>query len=173
MAERNLVPEGRYDATVTETGLGKSGGGNEQVAIRVKINDPATPDLTGRTMVYYGSFSDAAMDITLGALEACGWDPALAAFDDLRTGDCVKGNPVSIVVGHEDYEGTVRDRVKWINPRGGPMMKEELDDAGTVILGKKIEALMRQRGRKVTPRAAAPAQKQAEYLNVDEDSTPF
>ena len=174
MAERNLVPEGRYDAVVSETALGVASTGTENVAIRLKIADDAFPDLAGRTLVYYGYFSDGAMDLTLDALEACGWDPGLAAFDDLGNGDCVKGNPVSIVVRHEDdQKGVRRDRVAFVNARGGGMVKDRMNDGQTAVLGKKIEALMRQRGRKVTPRAAAPAQKQAEYLNVDEDSTPF
>jgi hypothetical protein len=160
------IENGRYDAFVVESALGESTNGHEQIAIRLQIDDERFPDHQGKQCVYYGYFTEGAMEHTVNALKACGFHPDVGDFADLDGGDVIKGTLVSITVEWEEYQGKDRLRVQWINTRGGPMCKTALDEKKTGALGARVSALMKGQGK------AVPAAKRAtEKIAVDD--TPF
>lgn len=125
-----LIPPGVYPAVCIGADLGFTSGGKEQVALTFRLLD--TPGFTGRQMTYYGTFTDGGQKHTIKALRTCGWrgedlsDLSSALWDR-------SGLEVELVVEHDEYNGKLRDRVRWVNPPGGgasgPVLKQPMTDA--------------------------------------------
>lgn len=140
----------------------KDVGKSTQVVISFELTDEADAD-HGVFISYFGSLSDAAIAHTVKALAACGWTgddlselPALAETGALS-------EPVELVVDHEEYDGTWRAKVKWVNqPGGGGKIKLDRPVEGGALadygarMKSAIRAARNVSGARPSPRRATP-----------------
>ena len=147
-----MIPAGTYDAEVISDSLfsNSSKKGSRQVAVSLRTD---AGDIT-----WIGYLSDKAMPYTEANLATMGYDGESASS--------VKGARIQIVVEHEEYEGKVQARVKYINEAGGglarftPMSPSE----ESIVKAKlKAAALARKAAKGPGVAKAAPA----------EDDVPF
>lgn len=99
--------------------FGLSNNGKEQVGVEFELLDR-----DGALMTWYGSFaSDASSAIAINGLRAAGWRGTdLSNLSSLDVS--VQMTPeVDLVVGDDEYNGQIRRKIKFINPRGGLAMK--------------------------------------------------
>lgn len=129
--------KGRCIEDVTQPArLGRSSGGNEQIALAFELYSP-DGDTLG-TMDWIGTFAPGkTTDITLRALDACGWTGADPS--DL-TG--ITDNEVELVVQREaDQNGVERTRIRWVNRPGAGRIefKTKLGAQETKALGAQLK----------------------------------
>lgn len=115
-----ILPEGKYSATPVEAALGESKAGKPQVAVLFRINGGAHD---GESITWFGSFSKnlgqgtkTPFQRTIEALRTCGWDG-----DDISELSSInedKGVKVRLVVEHDEWEGKMSAKVKWVNRDG-------------------------------------------------------
>jgi hypothetical protein len=164
MTTENFIAEGRHAAVCRSIQFGLTKNQKEQVAIGFEIIGEDAD--AGRMITYFGTFDEAqpgkrsgAIDFTLEALRNLGWTgddlaelPALAESGQLA-------EEVSIVVAHEEYEGTWRAKVKWVNKPGGGMVKLEtpLDDRQLKTFAASMRNRLRGAAQRPTNGASRPA----------------
>jgi len=185
-----------YRARAIAAALGSSSQGNAQVGVEFQILDggrAGDETAIGRSITWYGSFSEKAREHTFKALRVCGWQGD--DVDDLTT---IDSNEVQIVVAEDqDLEGNPTIRVRWINPIGGGgiAMKNRMDETsarafaaemrGYAIQSRGAAPPARPAAAPPAPRAAAPAAPRAPQRRptnaavgagqgvVDDDNIPF
>lgn len=150
-----MINIGKYPAICRSIQFGETSTGKEQAAIEFElIGDHAD---SGQSITAFLFFTEKTLSRTVESLRHLGWTgddlselPALAADGKL-------GQEVEIVVDHEEYEGKVSAKVKWINRPGGGSIKLEkpLDDAGLRTFAARMKASIRS--AKPPQRSALPA----------------
>lgn len=143
------VSVGRHVAVAREFDFGQGETGKQTPYVRVSF-EVVEGDSTGEFISWYGYLSDATADRTLESLRICGWDgdeldeelPGMGKFK------------VSLVVDADEYEGKIRNRVRWVNrlsTNTGP--KPEKNRLGLDVLaqinaklGVKIASLTPEEG---------------------------
>lgn len=143
----DIIPAGTYRGRATEAQLGTTSTGKEQVAISFQL---LTPGYEGQHLPYYGLFTDAALEITVKALRACGWQGV-----DLSDLSGIDTNEVNLVVEHETYNGVTRARIKWVNDGTAGLLKNVLGDAEKKAFAQRMRGAIAALG---TPGPAKPAQ---------------
>jgi len=115
-------------------------------------------DDAGEHITYYGYLSDAALEYTLKALAAMGWDAAQhdGRIDVLNGTDLLLGHKVEIVVDEEEYEGKVRAKVRFVNEIGGGMGERMAPEEGRSFAAQLRAKILAAKGPKPN---AAPARK--------------
>ncbi|HWR21006.1 MAG TPA: hypothetical protein VN444_04000 [Verrucomicrobiae bacterium] len=106
-----MMPAGTYRAQAVDGHLGLTSKSNEQIVVKFVIVDGPQKD---QTVSWYGFFSDACFDRTIQSLRYCGWQG-----DDVSDMAGIDRNDVDIVVEHDEYQGKVTPKVRWINQVGG------------------------------------------------------
>lgn len=105
MSER-VSYEGVHRAKAVEWDLDVQNG-KECVVVRFEFADGPH---TGRSIQWWGYFTEAAVDRTMESLRYCGWDSdSIAELDNLGA------NEVELVVKDEEYQGKWRSKVQWVN----------------------------------------------------------
>ena len=132
--------------------LGESGTGKEEVGVEFEIDAGDGPP---ERIWWYGFFTEAATPWTLKALRTCGW--LGSDLSDLSTINPDNGADIEIVVEEEEYEGKVRQKVKYINGGAGVGMKKPLDSAEAKAFAAKMKGaiLALEGGSKPAPKPAA------------------
>jgi hypothetical protein len=128
---------GDYRARAVKVQLGKAKSGNEQIGVEFELLD-----FNGKRMGWYGSFSEAAFEITMKGLATAGFHGA-----DVSDTTWVEHAPeVILVIVNEEWEGKVRAKVKFINSLGGVNMKDAItgSDAKTFAARMKGRVLAYQ-----------------------------
>ena len=153
-----MIEEGNWKALAREFAYGKTSGKYSEVKhqIGVLIELVEGPN-AGSFATWYGYFNtDDNFDRTCEALETMGWDGKdLNALAGLGTQEFFA------VIAHEEFNGEMHARVKWINSTGGGVALSNRLDAGeqatfaAQMRGKLLARSHRQGGG--AP-AAAPAQ---------------
>lgn len=155
MTENNLIPEGYYRARAMSGELTESSKGNECAQVTFRLLDG---DSEGRTITWWGYFTtEKNSERTLESLRYCGckFGPSGDDITDLTGFD---GQDVSLDIGHEEYEGNLKARVKWVNRDGG-MAATPLDAA------KKASFKDRMRARLLASKEEKPASGGADDLS--------
>lgn len=117
-----IFPEGSFTASVVDKGLGRSSKGTAQVCVSFQVKDG---EAAGKTISWYGSFSDAALPYTMDRMRATGF-----VGDDLSDISSIgSSGDVQIVVAHEVYENKTIAKVQFINALGGARLANPMDDA--------------------------------------------
>lgn len=169
MTYEYLIPPGTYAARAVYHDLGESKNGHFQVAVTFEI---VAGDYLGRRITYFATFAPGkATEFAIKALRAAGWtcdDPTV--LTGLGDAEC------DIVVEHDEYNGRVRDRIRFVNRPGergrftfqNPMSEEKRRAIaarlrGTVIaVSRDIGEPSQQAARPAPARPAPmPAQRQA------------
>lgn len=170
MAYQILTPSEGDLAVCVGVQFARASTGNEQVCLTFEITDEASPN-RGCVTTYFGTFTDASVHITVGALDACGWkgdNPAdlPAAFDRGELGETVSLKIINELT--QDGQGT-RDKVAFVNrpgPRGFKVKEEKkIDGADLATWGQrmrtKIAAARGDSAKPKPPRGPAPPRNQA------------
>lgn len=146
-----LIDRGDYRAKAVEAVLGKSSKkGTPQVAVKFELLD-----LPGQSITWFGYLSDAAFDITMRGLDACGFKGNDLADLSSITGE--DAPEVVLVVDHEEYEGKWSARVKFINAAGGPALQGALSPDEARLFAAKLKGkVVAYRQSAGTPAAASP-----------------
>jgi len=153
-----LLPKGKHRARAREWVIGEAGTGTKQVGVDFDLLDRV-----GESQPWYGYFTEKALESTVKALRAMGWQGSDVSELDNHGGG-LDANEVVLVVEHEqvvdeDGTGTVDDegqpimraRVRWVNSAGGVAMKNLL--TGNELKG--FGASMRERILALDPTSAA------------------
>ena len=108
-----MIEQGTFEAVAIHHEFGTA---NEKEQVVVTFSLLEGPD-KGKTIAWFGYFTEKAYERTMEALRYCGWK----GDDLMNMGDLEQ--KVSIVIEHETYEGDTNARVKWVNKIGGGMVK--------------------------------------------------
>lgn len=124
--------QGTHKARAKEWALGHSSNGNEQVAVLFEITQGSH---AGKSITWFGYFTEAATDRTLDALRYCGWEG-----DDFVNLVGLDTNEVEIVIEPDTYEGKTRDRVKWINRPTRLALREQMTPQSQAAFAVRMRA---------------------------------
>lgn len=147
MSDYEILPEGKYKARPVEAGMGESKSGNPQVAVLFRV---IGGERDGDTITWYGSFSKelgkgtkTPFQRTIESLRACGWQgDDLSDYSSINEANEID---VSLVVEHDEYQGKVSAKVKWVNRGGGlglttPMKPESAKAFAAKMRGEVLAA---------------------------------
>jgi len=119
-----LIAEGRHAAICRSIQFGWTSTGKEQIAVEFEIQGPDDED-AGRSITWFAFFTDKTFEKTVEALRTLGWTGSdVAELPGLADVGAV-AQVVEIVVAHEQYQGDVNAKVKWVNKPGGSRVKLE------------------------------------------------
>lgn len=93
-------------AVVMEASIGETKNGGEQIVLVFGLEEG--PNM-GNPITAYRSLSDRAAPYTAKDMQTLGWQPG----DDVSK---ALGAQCRLTIVHEEYEGKVSAKVKWINP---------------------------------------------------------
>lgn len=146
-----LLDEGEWPVMAVTHKIGFAGTNNEQIGVRCKFTEGPHKN---KTLVWYGSFSDRALDITIRGLRALGMKG-----DDLRDLSGMYTDPGAAigVVQHDEYQGKKRARIAFING-GDVVMKQEMNAQELSAFAQRMRgAFARTGGGKPSTPAAGPS----------------
>lgn len=123
-------------ARAVESAIGHSAGGHEQIGVVFEITEG--PRLHQR-LTWYGFFTETSAVRTIESLRHCGWKGD--ALDKL-TG--LSDNIVELVTDDEEFNGTIREKVQWVNRGGGVAMKDRMTAAQVAAFAAKMMGLVIQ-----------------------------
>lgn len=159
-----LIPEGKFRAKAVDWGFGEAGTGTFQIGVLMEItNGPEgqPPDQIN----WYGFLTEKALPVTVKALGALGWK-GIDLTELENRGGGLDTNEVEIVVEHEEYDGKLRAKVKWINSGGGLGMSKRVEGDSLKAFAAKMRASIvaadpsraktASNGKKPPTRGAAP-----------------
>jgi hypothetical protein len=125
----DLIAQGRHRALVrasfdaVQFGITKGVNAKEQVVVLFDFTDQKDPDY-GKSISWFGYFSDKTIDRTLESLRYCGWQgDEIAELPDIAAAGGLN-EEVELVVEHEFYQrpgepGEWQEKVRWVNRPGG------------------------------------------------------
>jgi hypothetical protein len=126
----------------------------EQVVVEFRLED-------GNSISYFGFFTEKTFKRTIESLRYLGWEgddlselPALAEAGML-TGE------VDLVVDHEEYDGKVTAKVKWVNKPGGGRVQlaKPMEADGLKSFAARMKGSIRAAESAPRQRLSAPAQR--------------
>lgn len=141
--------------------------GKECVVVRFEL---VGGDHDGKSIQWWGYFTEKTVDRTLDSLRHCGW-----ASDSLAELDGLDANEVELVIDDEEYEGKWRSKVKWVNRPSklftkAPMNAQERAAFAARLRGKTT-AHRQKYGTQPTP-SAAPKSAPANNRTYSQHSDP-
>lgn len=151
------IEDGAWKARAREAALAVASTGSPQLGIDFEIIEGPSK---GEHVTAYLYFSEGSFDRTIEALRLCGWKG-----NDLSNLAGITDNEVRIVVEHEEYNGVVRPKVKWINSVSGVAVQNRMSP------GDAADFANRMRGRIVAMEQAhtAPASRGASQVKKPDD----
>lgn len=165
MSDYQLIAPGTYAAVCRNIQFALAGKEeNGQVVIGFELSpiegdDPTNP-AGGRMLSYFGMFTElkpgnktSAYDITMGALRNIGWTgDDLSELPDLAAAGHL-ANTVWLVVEHEEWEETTREKIKWVNRPGGGGMKPKkpMDASQLKVFAAAMKSKIRGSNAAATP----------------------
>lgn len=165
-----VTKAGKYRAKAVNWGAKTTNAGAPNLAIQFVV---VGGENDGDTLYWQGGLdaevknTKSQLDITLDALEACGFDIAkhktLNVVAEGPAGEALDPNrEVMLTVEMEAYQGKTSAKVKWVNDLSGGKFKGAIgkDDFASKCQGLGIEAAILKRrqdkGVKAAPQQAAP-----------------
>lgn len=124
------LPNGRYPGRGVTASLGKTEGGNPQVAVELVVT---TGEHQGKRITWFGFFTDKTTERTLESLRHLGWEG-----DNLADLSGIDRNEVSFDVEAEEYKGEWKPKVRWINAPGGLALKQPMTPAESIDFATKM-----------------------------------
>jgi hypothetical protein len=137
-----MLEIGLYRAKAVDHQFGVAETGTEQVAVTFEV---CVGPASGERITWYGFFTEAAAKRTLESLRTCGWEG-----DDVTNLVGVDKLEVELDVVHENYNGELRPRVRWVNKPGGVKMKRPMTEE------QKRALAVRMKGLALATRTGAP-----------------
>lgn len=132
-----MIQPGNYRARATGYQFGFAETGTEQVAVTFEIVEEG--EHRGQSITWFGFFTPSSSERTVEALRTCGWQG-----DDLSDLAGIDRNEVALVIEHEEYNGKIVVRVRWINRVGTGRvdLKRKMTDAQRIVLAKRLKGLV-------------------------------
>lgn len=137
MAEETSLA-GEWPIAYVKHKWGITGQGSEQIGVLVEVLDGP---MKGRRHVWYGSWSEAALPMTVDGLMALGWFGQ--SLTTLKA-DLKEGAQASGVFDYEEYEGKQRLRLNFINRPKQIRFAQEMTPQGFEALGKRVHKMIDQ-----------------------------
>ena len=171
-----ILPEGKYKARPVEAGLGESKAGNPQAAVLFRI---IGGEHDNSTITWYGSFSKnkgegtkTPLQRTVESLRACGWQGD--DLSDLSSINEANEIDVGLVIEHDEYQGKVSAKVKWVNRGGGlglttPMKTDSAKAFAAKMRGEVLAASKNIQPAKPSSHPNAPGNNQREPGSDDDE----
>jgi hypothetical protein len=132
----NLIPDGPVRAIFRAYDVGMTRNGNEQMVMLFEVVDEPNK---GRELMWFGTFTEASYAITHRTLVAMGWKGTdLATFPQ----DVKAGKLFNIIVGHETFEGTERNRIKAVRPPGMLELRDQLRPEQRKALAERVKGMI-------------------------------
>jgi len=150
--------KGTVKARAREWALGQSNNGKDQIAI---LFDIVAGEHAGKSITWFGYFTDATTERTLESMRHCGWDG-----DDFVSLDGLNANEVELVLDEETYEGKTRTKVQWVNRTGRLSLKNAMDKQQQQAFAAKM------RGAAIASKKKYGAQPPPTNAHADPDSHP-
>ena len=160
-----LVEEGRYIVKPVEWGITQTKEGLPQLFIT--FEGDFSDEIKRKT--WFGSLKEGkAREFALKAICTCGF-----AYSDLsyieRYDALDKNTEVSVVIGHEEFNGVTRDKIQWVNKIKS--LKASSDETKMMLKGMDLKAelmvAMQEVGIKPKTATKSPIQ------SIDTDEVPF
>jgi hypothetical protein len=144
---------GKFKARAKEAQFGHSSTGKEQIAVMFELSG----EHAGRTLTWFGYFTDETVDRTFESLRHCGWDTD-NIVDALGQ---IGANEVELVVEEETYEGKTRDRVKFVNRPYRLAVKEPMSAQAQLAFAARLKgkAIASKKAYGAQPAGTGPAKK--------------
>ncbi len=127
-----LITPGTWKAKPTYACLGYTEGGNDQVEIGFVLAEGPSQ---GQPIRYWGTFGESSLEITFNALRNAGW-----TGDDLADLSSVGQSDAQpyLVIAHEEWQGKVSARVKWVNSPSTVVMKNVMNRGETQAFAQRM-----------------------------------
>lgn len=166
MSER-MSYAGTHRARAKEWALDVQGG-KECIVVRFEF---VGGQHEGRSIQWWGYFTEKTEDRTIESMRHCGWDS-----DSLAELDSLGNNEVDLVIEDEEYQGKWRSKVKWVNRLQrlnvkAPMNQAQLSAFAARMRGKTV-ASKQKYGAQPAPSAARPVAAASGSDNWDGDPGP-
>lgn len=167
-----ITTPGTYRARAVGAELSTTSTGKEQIAVQFQLLEHE-----GETLLWFGYFTERALPITVRALRACGWQG-----NDLQDLTGILDNEVDLVCANEEYNGTTRLKVQFVNRPGEMPFVQPMEDTAARSFAARmkgqIAALGGASGRRSAPSTAAPRSARAAQTpepppHGDDDGPPF
>ena len=114
-----MIEAGTFEARpLPGAQVGETGKGSMCVGVEFELID------TGQHISWYGYFSEKAQERTIESLRFCGWTGT--DLDNLSEIGTKEKITVQLVIEHEEWEGTTRAKVQWVNRGGGLRLNKPL-----------------------------------------------
>lgn len=153
-----MLDPGKYRARAIEGAIGETSTEKEQVTVLFELLD-----VPGKTITWYGYWTEATWERTIEALRTMGWTGS--DIDDLSELSDPSMPEVYLVIDQEPNEkGVLREKVKWVNKSaGGLAMKTALEPTKARAFAERVKAqiaLFDQQHGHAAPQGPASAQQQ-------------
>lgn len=134
-----MIPKGKHLAKVVgEAQFGLSKNGTPQIGVTFEIiSGPAE----SQEITWLGFFTEKTEERTLESLRHCGWKG-----DDISNLGPME-EEVELVIDHEEYEGEINAKVRWVNRPGAGRFKMANPMEGDAL--RKFAAQMRGKARQI------------------------
>jgi len=164
-----MIEIGTYKGHATHCQLGYTNAGNEQVAVRFKLE-------SGHMLTWKGYFSEKTTDTTLRALRSCGWQGTDIGEVDGDDGK-ILCNDVELVVEHEpDREDPSKmwPRIRWVNSVGNPHLelKKRMDQGQRAAFAQRLMGTVLAQQQSSKQDAPPPEPERQQSNRSDEDLPP-
>lgn len=104
-----LIPAGKYLARPADWGISETKAGDPQVFVKFEFG--------GKSLTWFGSLKEGrAQEITIDSLLALGFRSNDLSELNKETTILDTTKDVQIVVEHEEYNGKISAKIKWVNP---------------------------------------------------------
>lgn len=148
-----MIEEQVVKARACAIDFGYTSKGNDQMGVDFVLLEGEN---AGSHITWYGYFTEETFERTIESLRHMGW----GGTDLAELPSNVPQEEVQLVIGHEEYNGEVYARVKWVNALGGIAMKERMDAGAARAFANKMKGRILALGAKSgQPRAAANGQR--------------
>ncbi len=135
--DSGIIAAGRFRARPTDGDWGFSNNGNEFVQVTFKILEGADE---GKHVSWWGYFTKEGNSAkSVEALRYCG---CTFPDDDITNLEGLGSEEVSIVIEHEEWDGKVRARVKWVNSLTGPTVTNQFSDNDRQSFKQRMKGLV-------------------------------
>lgn len=142
-----FAPLENHKAELIDYGIGETLAGEPNVQLKFDVEGVGE-------MTYYGSLKGGAVPFTLDCLLTCGYKgkDCTDIIDGPDGGALTLGTEVNVAIAEEEYNGTKKKKIKFVNAPGSAIQRADPNTAKAKLRALGLEAeLAKQRGGIKTP----------------------
>ena len=143
----DIFPAGKFLTRCKEWALAETKKGEPQVVLFFRDVGEL-----GQPPAYYGQFGEKSLPHTMKALRACGWRGT--DITELEHAQCgMDSADIELVIEHEEYEGKIHAKTRWINTPGAGVTPLSADKKANFAQQLKAKILQLEQGQPQKPAA--------------------